>query len=971
MKKLFKSVFALAIMGLALVSCNKADEAIPQDPEKGYIYTFSVVDDVLSTKATLGTTGVAWENGDRVGLFVPNYAGYASVDMTKTPKEVILYSKEIIPSGSKAYAYYPYSADNTKDDDESAKIVFNSVQQGGGVSAMPMAGIPFTVENEIAARTNQNGVIKFLNLGSIIEFNVFSTNPEYQTETIKSIKLESMGGDYISGVSYLDLTAVDPSDETTLEVGFIHSDEGSSEVKVNQDANVAADKDNATPIYMVLVPGVHMGVITVNTDQASYTWNYPEMTFKRNGLKHFNMDLNNADRGSLEEVVKTLPYEEPLSANFGDFTINNVTLSGLSDVWTIDSHGCSKATGYVSSTNHETESWLISPWIDLTGGVQYASFTFDHCYRYVTDHAGLSVMVLSDDKSADWEEVTVPNWVTNSNWTFGTSGEISLNSYIGKKVKVAFKYTSTSTGGATWEVKNFKAFVADEPQVATPVISFEPSTKTVTITCATPGAQIAYRLGGEDPVVDKTGPVAPTQGYTGPFTITSTTTVKALAGGVSGYRNSEIASQECVVGYAFETIAQLNALKTTTPTEHFGKLTHAVVSFVPSDGKSAVIKDATGSVLYFLNGGGMALKQGQTFTGEVTVKLTTYNKCSEITEMNATFIGEETSVNPDVVTLANLVGNLETYQNAYVKVENLEVTAVSTDGKNLTVTDDGKTNTYVVYTSYGTSGAVVGDKVTAIGTIANFSSKDQIKVWKAADITISHTVTTHKVYINQPTDGSGSIVVTTTEPKTISSGDDVMENMGVQIQAIANNGYKFGSWNVTGISATDPSFDATDPTTAFIMGSSDVTIEANFVSTSSTVLIMTMSDYVTANKCTVSAGTSVTLYTSLALNSDVTMSTSGAANCGSFWGTSPNIDWRLYQAKSGDVTISVSAGHALKSVKFTYTVSNTGTLMDGTTTIASGTKVSLSGTSKTFTVGNTGNKTNGQVKITAVEVEYE
>lgn len=101
------------------------------------------------------------------------------------------------------------------------------------------------------------------------------------------------------------------------------------------------------------------------------------------------------------------------------------------------------------------------------------------------------------------------------------------------------------------------------------------------------------------------------------------------------------------------------------------------------------------------------------------------------------------------------------------------------------------------------------------------------------------------------------------------------------------------------------------------------------------------------------------------------MSTSGSANCGSFWGTS-NTDWRLYQNKNGDVTISVSAGHTLKSVKFTYNTNKGGVLKDGSTTIDSDTKVDVSGTSKTFTVGNTSNSvTNGQVRITAVQVEYE
>ena len=100
------------------------------------------------------------------------------------------------------------------------------------------------------------------------------------------------------------------------------------------------------------------------------------------------------------------------------------------------------------------------------------------------------------------------------------------------------------------------------------------------------------------------------------------------------------------------------------------------------------------------------------------------------------------------------------------------------------------------------------------------------------------------------------------------------------------------------------------------------------------------------------------------------MSTSGAANCGSFWGTT-DTQWRLYQNKGADVTISVSAGHTLKAVTFTFSTTNSGALKDGSTVIASGTKVDLSGTSKTFTVGNTGSGTSGQVRITAVQVEYE
>ena len=135
-------------------------------------------------------------------------------------------------------------------------------------------------------------------------------------------------------------------------------------------------------------------------------------------------------------------------------------------------------------------------------------------------------------------------------------------------------------------------------------------------------------------------------------------------------------------------------------------------------------------------------------------------------------------------------------------------------------------------------------------------------------------------------------------------------------------------------------------------------------------LSITMSDYVAANNCTVSTTSDKVLYPMLQLNESVRMSTSGSADCGTFWG-SETQDWRLYQAKDGDVTITVANGCELKSVTFTYSTSNNGVLLDsGNNPVESKTKVTASGNSVTFTVGNSGDKTNGQVRITAVEVVY-
>ena len=139
-----------------------------------------------------------------------------------------------------------------------------------------------------------------------------------------------------------------------------------------------------------------------------------------------------------------------------------------------------------------------------------------------------------------------------------------------------------------------------------------------------------------------------------------------------------------------------------------------------------------------------------------------------------------------------------------------------------------------------------------------------------------------------------------------------------------------------------------------------------------TTVTKTTTDLVTEHSWTVSAGSTIgTLATEFALDEVVTISTSGEANCGTIWLNSDQHNWRLYQAKAGNITIAVKAGYQLKTINLIYTVSDGGTLLDGTTVIASESDLDVTGlTSKTLVVGNTGSKTNGQVRITQFSVTY-
>ena len=179
----------------------------------GNKYSFTIDD---NTRAVIGDENVEWTEGDKVGMFVGSFKGSADVDVSTSPKTVVLYSESAIPAGTKAYAYYPYDPETAGDGPEKVSIFLSNTQNGYQSSAMPLAGIPFDVKEEIGTEdTERNGRIRFLNLGSLINFKIWSSEFKYRSETVKSVRLDASVP--IAGVGYIDLTAVSEGNEESLK----------------------------------------------------------------------------------------------------------------------------------------------------------------------------------------------------------------------------------------------------------------------------------------------------------------------------------------------------------------------------------------------------------------------------------------------------------------------------------------------------------------------------------------------------------------------------------------------------------------------------------------------------------------------------------------------------------------------------------------------------------------------------------
>lgn len=835
MKKYFSLIAALAA-AVSFNSCNKEqDFREPQEKTDGYKYTFTIAED--ETKATISETGVAWVAGDRVGMFLDGYTGYAEVDKTTTPTSVILYSPNAIAADTYAYAYYPYDSENSNKTEN--HIYLANVQLGGSSSAMPLAGVPFKIESDYAAKEKPNGQIKFMNLGSVVDFKVFSSN--YDTETIQYITFtatskKDLNGDdtepVVTGDGYLDLTGVSESSESSLELTFGRGTDYDY-AKVNGLSVAVADtKANASSVYMVVAPGIYTGTITIGTDAATYTFNYSNKTLGRNEIKHYNMNLDNAARvAGVVETVESLPYNEPFATGIGEFETDGEQVAST-DIWQFATGYGMKASARVSSTNYSSESWLTSPWIDLTS-VPAAYATFEHVHRYAgTVASQLTLWVLTDEAGADWEQVTIPNYASGNDWNFVSSGEILLNSYVGHKVKLGFKYTSNTTNAPTWEVKNVhvaeKVYTTEFTFGADAITVEVGKTKNNSVTVNS-GATITYTSVDPDvATVAADGTVTGVaEGTTtinvhvdaydvypakdGSFSVTVIPAYSSFAWDLSVDETKTASTDELSWDYRGVTMAVEKADATTNANNYYGAnqsstrfYKNSTFTITPYSGSTIGYVEFSATTEGYATAfagstwtNATASADGTTVTvtptdGTAAFSATIGGTCG-FTEVTVYYTGELKTVTMYSITVDGSIANGSVSASAATAEEGDEITLTATPA-----------------TGYALSSYDVSDASDNVVTVTGNKF-----TMPASNVTVSATFA--QLYTISTTADHGTITVT---PST-----SVVAGTEVTISASADSGYAFSSWTVTG--ATPAS--TTESTTTFTMPAGNVSVTANYV----------------------------------------------------------------------------------------------------------------------------------------------
>ncbi len=162
-------------------------------------------------------------------------------------------------------------------------------------------------------------------------------------------------------------------------------------------------------------------------------------------------------------VYTPLPvlYKEDFAAGGFSSDWTTVNVNGA-QVWSTSNQGngtnyYAMMNGFVSG-NNANEDWLISKTFSLVGKTKAAvSFTSDVRYAGNALQVYATENYTGNPSTTTW--VALPATLDTNNAAFGnwvSSGNVDLSAFLGKNVRIAFKYTSTTSAAATWEIDDFK-----------------------------------------------------------------------------------------------------------------------------------------------------------------------------------------------------------------------------------------------------------------------------------------------------------------------------------------------------------------------------------------------------------------------------------------------------------------------------------------------------------------------------------
>lgn len=468
--KISNLLYMGALSTLALMSCTNNDDNSEWYGSEGIVFTTAIQSRV---------SGNTWNANDEVGIYMMN-AGSGIEAATAQNKKYIAQTNGTLTAapGNGIYlpesgnvdfiAYYPYTtsvsgnklAVNVSDQSNPAAIdlIYSNGTKGVAATTATTISLGFTHQlTKVTLNVTKDETIETLN-GLGVNIKGISTEGEFN---LADGTLTATAGTNNKDVAmYIDaqgttatataiiLPTAASTDQTSLNLtfnlngqSFTHtiSDASIFEKGTNVSFNANLSINNGKPVVTV-------GNATINN------W-----TEKPGG------DINVDFDGGTQPGGETVVFEESFATGQGSFTIDNKQLPNGegSFVWSLGSFNDDKfmkASAYIGGTRYASESWLVSPPVDLSQAAT-ATLTFDHAHNYAGTAEEEFTLWATETSADNWQQLTIDKYGSEFNFTTAT---IDLSAYAGKTIKFAFKYISTTAAAGTWEIKNVKVVANGE-----------------------------------------------------------------------------------------------------------------------------------------------------------------------------------------------------------------------------------------------------------------------------------------------------------------------------------------------------------------------------------------------------------------------------------------------------------------------------------------------------------------------------
>lgn len=462
--KISNLLYMGALSTLALMSCTNNDDNSEWYGSEGIVFTTAIQSRV---------SGNTWNANDEVGIYMMN-AGSGIEAATAQNKKYIAQTNGTLTAapGNGIYlpesgnvdfiAYYPYTtsvsgnklAVNVSDQSNPAAIdlIYSNGTKGVAATTATTISLGFTHQlTKVTLNVTKDETIETLN-GLGVNIKGISTEGEFN---LADGTLTATAGTNNKDVAmYIDaqgttatataiiLPTAASTDQTSLNLTFNLN--GQSFTHTISDASIF---EKGTNVSFNAKLSINNGKPVVTVGNATIS----NWTEKPGG------DINVDFDGGTQPGGETVVLDESFATGQGSFTIDNKQLPNGegSFVWNLGSFNDDKfmkASAYIGGTKYASESWLVSPLVDLSQATT-ATLTFDHAHNYAGTAEEEFTLWATETSADNWQQLTIDKYGSGFKFTTAT---IDLSAYAGKTIKFAFKYVSTTDAAGTWEIKNVK-----------------------------------------------------------------------------------------------------------------------------------------------------------------------------------------------------------------------------------------------------------------------------------------------------------------------------------------------------------------------------------------------------------------------------------------------------------------------------------------------------------------------------------